>query len=1157
MGLFSETFSKKNIYSIVTVVVIILLTAGYLIFVLPSNEKKEDAKNQAILKGIEKQLNEYIDDQIKYISEDKIKSLGLSVYKGSSTNYIDTITIDKAGTNDLQQGTIKLARKIRIAGPPKIYDKDKNPKVKFNDTIYIDLGKFLNKISATTPFTSFYICPVEAGGCKAEKMFLSKDVTLIDQDSLILYGKNNGPFNFKKSVKRYYANQINIPQTTHTLFLAAGIEKSYFQANVRQINTNLLIFSLIFIILVVLGINFIKPIVSSYKEILSQIDLVGVVFASGLLIAVLVVFGTLSYWNIAVKNRTENDLKELVNKIDKSFTQQIATYQNWKNKGSLFEEIEGNSEKLFGKIYLKADTKVTSLDGRSITKNESLAFQKPKNITWHKFDLKKGTKNSELLKYLDSYFRMDNKGLITTNLSNTYPDIPRKYADRMYFKILQKKRNNQKTNPVLTAVFSREDNKYQLIYAEKDTIDEKNPKSENNGISGIAFREYFSEELELPPGTSYMLIDRRGEVLMQKDAGKNLYQNLLYGSQNNSKLLDLLSGVTPLSFEIEYQGTPYQIYAKKLGVKSNSPVYILGIRDLSHLNRLSLFTFTNGFLVSIFYGFCLLLITYIYSALFYSGRVSMFSRQHFHHLFPDNSRTDEYKLLLFVSGIAILLATVVSFITSPSIALVFCITLGINVVIVNFLTLSIRSLEPKKELIKLLLIIFFAGLCLPLILFFNNLLLFAVIALFGTHIGLIFHHRNWKKEKTDLEPFAKKNLGVNKKAYTRFLTARLMHQFVVFPFVLISAYYVNELNYFAKYYCSYLQTKEQDIKDKNAFIIKDRITYAYNCNCDEKSTEKPPIVLNNKNEIVQKANLGFLDRPATYEIKNFTFNKLSSNYYINSLAIILYKGNNLFSFLIFLSLLLGFCFLAILAYQLLNFYSNRFFFYDLMHAAHKKYYPCTKHLLANDHIFIPMINNDDIENLIQVNNNTPLATCPDRKITIDDLFKDGKNEDVKKNEISPYLRMNFILNYHNKQLAKEYNSIWDSLPNDETRYVLFDFAQDQFANYKNKDIIISLMESGIIDCHKLTGRLQLMNLSFRKFIMSKRKSDPNFIQSFDNETTNGTFSKVRFPLIVIAVSALLLLMYLNKDSYDRVSVIGGSIIAVLTLINKFIDPKTT
>lgn len=1154
MGLFSSLSDlfNKHVYSIVTAVIIAVLTFGYLSYILPNNQQKEDAKNIIILQGIEKQLAAYIDDQVKHIDEDTIDSSDdLSGYRGSTDFYINNITINNKKYQEFENGTIKLSRKIELLNRAEDFIINSHKKKltdSIPDEITIDLVKFLNKIDSTTYFTSFYICPVVAGMCQSHKSFLSKNVSLADQDSLTHYDRHNGPFSFKNSSVRYYTNQIKIPQTDKTIFLAVGIQKSVFDSNVQQIDPYVLIFSFISVIFLILGINFIKPIISSYKERLSQFDLVGVVFSIGLLIAILVIFATLSYWNNAVKTRTISDLDQLVNKIDSSFSDQITAYESWKNDNLLLGTAWKSSETKFSRIYLKTDLNINYLNEDPLPKND--LSSKHEYIILKKNDFEKDTNNLKLIKYLDHYFRMNNKGIITKDLTTTKLDIPRKYADRMYFKILQQKNtDNIKTGPVLTAVFSRDSDKYQLIYAEKDS-----PQKPKSGIEGIAFREYFSDELELPPGTGYMLVDRYGNIILQNDPEKNLYQNLYYESQSNPEFASVLSGTTPKSFEMEYQGRPYQIYAKKLSQETASPIYILGVRDLSYLNRLSIFSFTNGFLISVLYGFFILLINYIYSVIFYSGRISALSKHHFYYLFPDSSRTNEYKKLLLVNSICILLAIIISFMSTPSLAFVFCIVLGINVAFINLITLNIRTLTPKKEVIKLVLILFIPAICLPMISFFYYNALVAAIVLFVTHILLTFCYRNWRKRQEDggdhddsLAKFVKKNKGVNRKAYTKFLTARLLYQFIVFPFILISTFYVSELNDFSRYYCSSLDTKEQNIKIKPDFIIKDRITNAYNCNCKKETKDETT------DQVIQKANLGFFDRPVSYEIKNFTFNTLNNKYYLNSLAIF-QNGNDIM--IITLSLLIFILFLTILAYQLLNYYSNRFFFYDLMQAYYEKYYPCKINELANGHIFIPMANSNDIKQLIQVDKNCETGSdkrykghedCPDRKISINEVF-----DQDDKNEIYPYLRMDFILNINHKQFCYEYEDIWHSLTED-TQFILFDFAQDHFVNYKNKDTLISLMEMGIIDCHKITGRLKMMSLSFRIFILSKSKREDDFIQKFNDQSKNGTYSKLRFPIIIIAVSALILLMYLNKDSYDQVTLVGGSVVTVLALINKILD----
>lgn len=1139
---------NKHIYSILAVLLIGIVTFGYLSYILPKNQAKEDAKNAAILKGIENQLIIYIDDQIKYIDENQMKADKFLKYKDSANIFIDTIRNDKKKTIQLQQGIIKFPRVIDLKR------KGESSKIdSINDVTNIDLVRFINKISSTTPFTSFYICPVENRKCQTENTILSRNVSVVDQDSLVEDNRKRSFFDFKKSQNRYYTDHVYIPQTNHTIFLAVGIDKTIYQNSVQQINTTLLIFSLVATIILILGINFIKPVISSYKETLSQIDLIGVVFSSGLLVAVLVVFTSLSCWKNNLTNRNEKDLKQLVTLVDSSFTKQINTYKDWKKRDNLFGEIWKNSENEFAKITVE-DKKIIILPNR---KGDSLKYNSnPKQLT---------AANSKLIEYLDGYFRMDTEGLITTNLSKTLPEVPRKYAERNYFKTLKSRNKENQKEPVLTAVFSREENKYQLIYAENDILDDKKQNPKNTGISGFAFREYFSDEVKLPPGTGYMLIDISGNVLMQNDPEKNLYQNLRTGSQNNNNIIKLLSGDSPKSFEMEYQGTQFQVYAQKLNSIRATPTYILGTRELTHLNRLEIYNFTNGFLISVLFGLCMLLLTYTYSVLFYSGRIHVLSMQHFFHLFPDKSRTNEYKMLMSISCVSIFLAILISLFTSPESGFLFCVILGINIVIINFITLSIRTPKFQTELTKIGIYLFFAGICLPMIVFSISNLFYSIITVLVSHMILIFHYKNWRNREElttwkkwqdlGLNAFVKKNTSVNRSAYTQFLTVRLLYQFAIFPFILVGAIYASELNEFTSYYCSSLNIEKPKEADK-IFILQNRQrnTDAYNCNCEDITKDSLNNNKPNYKNILQMANLGLLDRPADYEIEKFTFNQLISNNYLNLNAI--FQTDNDFLFRIMVLLIIS-IFLSILAYHLLNYYSNRFFFYDLMQAGYEKYYPWKKNEFASDEIIIPMIEDDEIRKLIELGKNKKivkksihpqLTNFQNRVIDINQVFAQDKDY-----EVSLSLRKSFILNYNIRELEEEYNKIWDSFSDDQIRYVLFDFAQDQFVNYKNKEIIKDLMEIGIIDCHELTGRLKLMSPSFRLFVLSKRKKDQVFIKNFKDESKNGTFSKLKFPILLLSVSAMTLLLYLNKDSYDNVTLVGGSIVSVLAFINKFIE----
>lgn len=1223
--------------SIVTVLFIALLVFGYLTYILPQNKAKEDKKNIAILKGIENKLLSYIDDQVKHISDEKLQSEDFAKYKNGDGVYIDKITIDKYGFQSLQNGTIELTRLIKFSQASK-RNQDKNDKNDKNDkknnstvkdVVRIDLVKFLNKINSTTFFTSFYMCPVEDGRCRVDKTFNAQNISLSDQDSLVENCRKSGPISFKKSSKHYYTNQINIPQTNHNLFLVAGIDKSYFESNARQVNSKLLILSLVAVIILILGVNFIKPIISSPNERLSQVDLVGVVFSVGILSAVLVVFGVLSLWNTTTKERNKKDLTELVDHIDYSFSNQIENYLKIRRDEVFKKEFE-KPEYKSSQIFIEKDYKPTEIfiekEKDTIIRNENFFYNCSKreiiNIEKTRYKSKKlkyldlfilidnlddsffkqivnyrsfgknlifndsikkrdyshfkisdqndsvftSLNGDSILKKLDSteisiketdfikkikelqsldvFFQMDNRGLITKYLSAITPEVRRKFADREYFKVLQPKNKdhsniNSSIKTYLTAVFSREQDRYQWIYAERDSKNVNNHNVDSIGIKGFAFREYFSREIGLPPGTSYMLVDRSGNVLMHENSKSSLLQNVFNGDQNNLELVSALSGAIPKTFDMVFQGKAYQVCAKKLNVKTDSPVYIFGIRDLTHINRLAIYTFSNGLLISIFFGFFLLVINYVYSIVFYSGKVSIFSNRHFSYLFPDKSRTADYRILMVINCVSIVTALIVFLFFSPSIVFVFCVLLSINLAFTNLMVLNTRILNSKKEVqytIGVLLILQIISFV--IFLFFVNFW-FAIFMLCCFHIILVFCYKERDKNKNkkvhvielteSVEAIkneeAVKNEGVNRISFISFLTVRLFFQYIVFPFILVSSFYVGELNDFVRFYSS---SKKESPRE---YYVK-----AYNSCID---ALKIPVFKVKKDSVLQEANFDFLNRPALYEIKKFTFfDTIKNDYFLNSFAIF-QKENRYFLILIFVCL---FIFLPIVTYQFINYYSNRFFFYDLMQVSYEGVYFSEKRIIANRKIFIYKTKIDTIRSLVE-----NCCNQSEEDYAVKGIFKDSDQK-----EIPPLLKENFKINHYKRKFSDEYNRIWESLPDKHARHVLYDFAQDYFVNYKNKDIIMDLMKCGIIDSDKVTGRLKMMNVSFRMFVLCKSKSE-NFIEEFKSESKNGTYSRFKFPLFIIAISALLLLMYLNKDSYEQVAAMGGSIVTVVALISKFID----
>ena len=180
-----------------------------------------------------------------------------------------------------------------------------------------------------------------------------------------------------------------------------------------------------------------------------------------------------------------------------------------------------------------------------------------------------------------------------------------------------------------------------------------------------------------------------------------------------------------------------------------------------------------------------------------------------------------------------------------------------------------------------------------------------------------------------------KSKRVQRKAYLKFITSALMNHFVMFPFILVCAFYSNEINDYARYYCS----PSQPEISKDVSITKFK---AYGCDCESGGSmiSNDTFQIGSNNEgFIHKLNFGFKE-PTAGEIRNYTLKNLYKNLYFKIYVIFFELGFALFY------LILGAVLILFLAYSLLNYYSNRFFFFELMQISYFGYYPINKSNLS-------------------------------------------------------------------------------------------------------------------------------------------------------------------------------------------------------------------
>ncbi len=138
-----------------------------------------------------------------------------------------------------------------------------------------------------------------------------------------------------------------------------------------------------------------------------------------------------------------------------------------------------------------------------------------------------------------------------------------------------------------------------------------------------------------------------------------------------------------------------------------------------------------------------------------------------------------------------------------------------------------------------------------------------------------------------------------------------------------------------------------------------------------------------------------------------------------------------------------------------------------------------------------------------------------------------------------------------------YEDLFNSC-NDEEKYVLFDLAEDLIMNQKNATAIFSLLQKGLFI--KKCDKINFMNISFRRYVMSRLSEDDTSALKVKMGKETGTWQGYKFTLILVIVGLFIFIAMANQDFLDNLNqlfiAIGGGI-AVITGILGLLSRKNT
>lgn len=136
------------------------------------------------------------------------------------------------------------------------------------------------------------------------------------------------------------------------------------------------------------------------------------------------------------------------------------------------------------------------------------------------------------------------------------------------------------------------------------------------------------------------------------------------------------------------------------------------------------------------------------------------------------------------------------------------------------------------------------------------------------------------------------------------------------------------------------------------------------------------------------------------------------------------------------------------------------------------------------------------------------------------------------------------------ELEQVYELVWNQIPNQQ-KFVLFDLAQDGFANYKTAHLLHKLLEAGIL----IQGEgktLRFMSISFRNYVL--QQSNSKVIAGFLKKSRkDGSWASFKF-FFFIGLAALGLFIFFTQDAiYQKFTGLLASISSLLPVLSHLFD----
>lgn len=1112
---------KNNAGAFITAIIILLLIGNYIFFIIPGNEKRQDSYNKSLLEQFNKQFNTTLKDYANAINRERMDSaIVKQLRKFRSNDSIAKAVRDFSGTLLTAPGAIQnglILKNIRVTqlengqnqftlvscihlgfdlSRLKISIDTASPAMKRLSAISysstIDKLDLKTRLLGAAPFDKWIVytsaaasgtAPAKDGSAKSE-VLVNNGVDIQESDSLKVKFSKQGVATFRFSDKRFYKRSFNIEGTGNYVTLVGAVSEEAFRDGMQTVDPSATLVAILLVILLFLCIPLLKPLISSSKENLSQLDFLSVAAAIGLISVLLSCFLLVTFLSVSTRRQLKPELTDLNKNVQQGFKKDLDAYKDKLSTVKLF----------LGSAY--SGTVYTNIWYPALSSGTQAAA---------------GT----LASRFQNFFLIDHNGDLIKDMSNAGSFAIRKnFSDRDYFKVLQG--GDMLYKDVLTAVYSKNDNIYKIVYAQRWHRD---------SVLGLVYAPEI-KKLPMPPSDrGYLVCDKTGLVLLHNNPAKSLNENLQASYKSDYSIQKLFHGFSDSTFCLNYDGSDCLFYCKELSYSDKEksyPLYVLTYKKIRFEERLKVYTFCNGILISIIYFSILLILGYLYSTIFYYREIRSFSRFHIRWLFPDNSRMREYCWLMGINALVMLFFLFLFWQGGDNILYPAMIN-GVNLLFLHFVVLNQRFrffLKNSKTSGTSWLFVWLLAQEIAVFIFPFGWRADSPIAGLGIVLVSQFVYLRCLKlhclheQKTGI---SQQQLGLpaKRKTFAFYMLSNIAYHYFAVPFIILLTLFCIEKNKYDDFISSASRTGIQAPEPRSPYMAQlEDFFYTV------RGMEPPTL-----------ESLG--------EIK---FDRYRASHLSIRLADYTWLPGNANALSDTIWLIVAFLLLLFVIFNLINFHSGHFFFFDLSEAYRLGYFKRFPNSdFKNTLVVMPPYHQNDIEQL-DLNEQSVFDKANQAASIQWQWLKKVKTDKVSNLEQVEIISINNVRHY-----LAEYRHIWEKTLSPQEQQVLLDFSEDFFVNYKNKEQLLSLMEKGLIIADPLTGRLRTMNFGFRSYIQKYA------VITMPAREPGGNYSKWRIPLLIVATSGLLLIMYLNKEGLDKILLVAGSIITTVGLVTKFLD----